>query len=74
MRSRFIHRRRSAGQNPRSRELLERSRNIERHLDGPASNPDGATLNNFGLIADREGRYAEAESFFKQAVDAYGKP
>jgi tetratricopeptide (TPR) repeat protein len=61
------------GKTREAREVLERSRNIEQHLEGTASNPDGATLNNFGLIADREGRYAEAESFFKRSVDAYEK-
>ncbi len=57
------------GNTAKARQLLERSQSIEQHLSRPGSQPDGTNLNNLGLVADREGKYSEAESYYKQSIE-----
>ena len=61
------------GNTAKARQLLKRAQSIEQHLSVPGSLPDGTDLNNLGLIADREGKYSEAESYYKQSIEANEK-
>ncbi len=61
------------GHTEEANQLLARALKIGQLRVGSSMHPDGMMLNSLASLADRQGRYTEAEELYKKAIVAYGQ-